>query len=292
MCIRDREKPVLGGFDRKDYTSKRIFATSHDGEKVPIMLVYKTALFKESTCPCLLYAYGAYGYSTDAWFSTARLSLLNRGFVFAVANVRGGDEMGRQWYKDGAKLKKMNTFLDFIACSKHLVDEGIAAKGKLHAYGASAGGLLIGAVVNMAGSLYHGAIADVPYVDAVTTMLDDTIPLTTGEYDEWGNPNDKIYYDYIKSYSPYDNVDGNKTYPNMLVLTGLNDSQVQYWEPAKWVAKLRAEVPEFSKSNGKIKLYLHTDMDVGHGGPSGRFKPLREVALKYAFLLNLEGITK
>ena len=245
---------------------------------VPISLVYKKGLKKDGSNPLVLYGYGSYGSSMDAYFSTARLSLLNRGFVWAVAHIRGGEEMGRQWYEDGKLLKKKNTFLDFIYCGKYLVSEGFTNNDKMFAMGGSAGGLLVGAVANMAPEMWKGIIAQVPFVDVVTTMLDDTIPLTTGEYDEWGNPNEKEYYDYMKSYSPYDNVE-RKAYPAMLVTTGLHDSQVQYWEPAKWVAKLR----EMKTDNNP--LYLKTDMDFGHGGASGRFEGIKEIALEYAFVL-------
>jgi oligopeptidase B len=278
-----KEQEVLGGkFDKNNYTSKRIWATATDGTKVAISLVYRkdTKLNKET--PLLLYGYGSYGITLNPSFSTTRLSLLDRGFVYAIAHVRGGQYLGRPWYEDGKLLKKKNTFTDFIDCSKFLIAEGYTSSEHLYAMGGSAGGLLMGAVVNMAPELYNGVIAAVPFVDVVTTMLDDSIPLTTGEYDEWGNPNELEYYNYIKTYSPYDNV-ADHDYPNMLVTTGLHDSQVQYWEPAKWVAKLR----EY-KTDDNI-LLLHTNMEAGHGGASGRFEALKEVAQEYAFILDLEG---
>ena len=279
-----KEQEVLGdNFDKSDYLSERVWATASDGTKIPMSLVYKKGMKKNSQNPLLQYAYGSYGSTTDPSFSSTRLSLLDRGFVFVISHVRGGEYLGRQWYEDGKLFKKKNTFTDFIACSKFLIDEGYTSAEHLYAYGGSAGGLLMGAIVNEAAELYNGVIAAVPFVDVVTTMLDDSIPLTTGEYDEWGNPNEKDYYHYIKSYSPYDNVES-KAYPNMLVTTGLNDSQVQYWEPAKWVAKLR----EF-KTNNNL-LFLDTNMDAGHGGSSGRFEALKETAKDYAFILDLEGI--
>ena len=230
------------------------------------------------------YAYGSYGSTVDPYFSTIRLSLLNRGFIYAISHVRGGEYLGRPWYEDGKLLNKKNTFTDFIACSVHLIKERFTSSKHLYAMGGSAGGLLMGVVINEAPELYNGVVAAVPFVDVITTMLDDSIPLTTGEYDEWGNPNDKLYYDYMKSYSPYDNVTS-KSYPNMLVTAGLHDSQVQYWEPAKWVAKLR----ELKTDNNQ--LYLKTNMDAGHGGASGRFESLKEDAEEFAFLLDLEGIS-
>jgi len=251
--------------------------------KVPISLVYKKGITLNGENPLLLYAYGSYGSTTDPSFSSIRLSLLNRGFVYAIAHVRGGEYLGRQWYENGKLLSKLNTFHDFIDCSKYLIEQQYTSNKHLYAYGGSAGGLLVGAVINMNPELYHGVLAAVPFVDVVTTMLDDTIPLTTGEYDEWGNPNVLEYYNYMKSYSPYDNIEA-QSYPNMLVTTGLYDSQVQYWEPAKWVAKLR------DLKKDKNKLLFHIDMDSGHGGASGRFESLKEVALEYVFLLDLEGI--
>jgi len=280
-----KQQEVLGGYDAKDYVSERVFATAKDGTKIPIALVYKKGLDKNGKAPLLLYAYGSYGSSTDATFSSPRLSLLNRGFVFAIANIRGGEEMGRQWYEDGKLMKKKNTFTDFISAGEYLVDQKFTSKDHLYAHGGSAGGLLMGAVANMAPDLWNGIIADVPFVDVVNTMLDESIPLTTNEFDEWGNPKKKDAYDYMKSYSPYENVE-KKAYPNMLVTTGLHDSQVQYFEPAKWVAKLRA-----TKTDKNV-LLLKTNMEFGHGGASGRFDYLKDVSLRWAFLCALEGIEK
>lgn len=280
-----KQQEVLGGYDAKDYVSERVFATAKDGTKIPIALVYKKGLDKNGKAPLLLYAYGSYGSSTDATFSSPRLSLLNRGFVFAIANIRGGEEMGRQWYEDGKLMKKKNTFTDFISAGEYLVDQKFTSKNHLYAHGGSAGGLLMGAVANMAPDLWNGIIADVPFVDVVNTMLDESIPLTTNEFDEWGNPKKKDAYDYMKSYSPYENVE-KKAYPNMLVTTGLHDSQVQYFEPAKWVAKLRA-----TKTDKNV-LLLKTNMEFGHGGASGRFDYLKDVSLRWAFLCALEGIEK
>jgi oligopeptidase B len=248
-------------------------------------MVYRKGIVKNGKNPLLLYAYGSYGYSMDDTFSTSRLSLLDRGFIFAIAHIRGGEELGRTWYEDGKLMKKKNTFTDFIDCSKFLIEQKFTSPQHLYAEGGSAGGLLMGAIVNMAPQLYHGIVAQVPFVDVITTMLDDSIPLTTGEYDEWGNPNEMKAYQYMKSYSPYDNVVAQE-YPNMYVSTGLHDSQVQYWEPAKWVAKLRA-----SKTDDNV-LYLNTNMDAGHGGASGRFEALKEVAKEFSFLLELEKIEK
>lgn len=281
-----KEQEVLGGtFDKNNYESERIWATAADGTKVPVSLVYKKGIKKDGKNPLLQYGYGSYGATIDPYFSTTRLSLLDRGFIFAIAHIRGGEYLGRQWYEDGKLLKKINTFTDFIDVSKHLISEGYTSPEHLYAMGGSAGGLLMGAVMNMAPELYNGIVAAVPFVDVVTTMLDDSIPLTTGEYDEWGNPNEKESYFYMKSYSPYDNVEA-KAYPNTLVTTGLHDSQVQYWEPAKWVAKLRE-----LKTDDNIILF-RTNMDAGHGGASGRFEALKETAMDYAFLLDLEGITE
>lgn len=279
-----KEQQVLGGkFDKHNYTEERVWAVAKDGTKVPISMVYRKGLKKNGKNPLLLYAYGSYGASMDAYFSSTRLSLLDRGFVYAIAHIRGGEDLGRKWYEDGKLLKKKNTFTDFIDCSKFVIKEGYTSPEHLYAEGGSAGGLLMGAVVNMASELYHGVIAQVPFVDVVTTMLDETIPLTTGEYDEWGNPNVKKYYDYMKSYSPYDNVKA-QVYPNLYISTGLHDSQVQYWEPAKWVAKLRA-----TKTDSNF-LYLDTNMEAGHGGASGRFEALKELAKEFSFLLDLEKI--
>lgn len=281
-----KEQEVLGGkFDKNNYASERVWATARDGVKVPISMVYKKGMQKNGKNPMLLYGYGSYGATIDPSFSTTRLSLLDRGFIFAIVHVRGGEYLGRQWYENGKLLNKKNTFTDFIDATKYLISEKYSSPEHTYAMGGSAGGLLMGAVINMAPELYNGVIAAVPFVDVVTTMLDDSIPLTTGEYDEWGNPNKKEYYDYMKSYSPYDNVTAQK-YPNLLVTTGLHDSQVQYWEPAKWVAKLR------ELKTGDNKILFHTNMEAGHGGASGRFEALKEVAEEYAFLLDLEGITQ
>ncbi|MCH4823270.1 S9 family peptidase [Gramella lutea] len=281
-----KEQEVLGGkFDKNNYVSERLWATAEDGTKVPVSLVYRKGIKKDGSNPLLQYAYGSYGSTIDPYFSSVRLSLLDRGFIYAIAHIRGGEYLGREWYEDGKLFTKRNTFTDFIDVSKFLINENYTNSKHLYAMGGSAGGLLMGAVINMAPQLYNGVIASVPFVDVVTTMLDDSIPLTTGEYDEWGNPNNKNYYEYMKSYSPYDNVVA-QDYPNMLVTTGLHDSQVQYWEPAKWVAKLRE-----LKTDDNI-LLLHTNMDAGHGGASGRFEALKEVAEEYAFLLDLEGISE
>ncbi len=275
-----KQEEIVGGYDSKEYSCERLWITSRDGIKVPISLVYKKNLYIKGESPLLLYGYGSYGHSIDPAFGVARLSLLNRGFVFAIAHIRGGEEMGRKWYEDGRQLKKMNTFFDFIDCGEYLVKHSYCHPNKLFAMGGSAGGLLMGAIMNLAPQLWAGVVAAVPFVDVLTTMLDDTIPLTTGEYDEWGNPNNKEFYDYIAKYSPYDNV-SKKEYPSLLVTTGLHDSQVQYWEPAKWVAKLR-----MSKTD-KNPLYLRTNMEAGHGGASGRFRRFEEIAFEYAFLLTL-----
>lgn len=281
-----KEQEVLGvDFDKENYTTERIWATAEDGTKIPVSLVYRKDLKKDGSNPLLQYAYGSYGSTIDPYFSSVRLSLLDRGFIYAIAHIRGGEYLGRAWYEDGKLLKKKNTFTDFIDVSKYLITKGYTSNEHLYAMGGSAGGLLMGAIINMAPELYNGIIAAVPFVDVVTTMLDDSIPLTTGEYDEWGNPNEEEYYNYMLSYSPYDNVK-KQDYPNMLVTTGLHDSQVQYWEPAKWVAKLR----ELKTDNNK--LLLHINMEAGHGGASGRFEALKEVAEEYAFLLDLEGITE
>lgn len=279
--LRKRQE-VLGGYDPKNYVTERLYVTARDGVKVPVSLVYKKGFEKNGKKPLLLYGYGSYGNSIEPSFNSNRLSLLDRGFAYAIAHIRGGEEMGRQWYEDGKLFKKMNTFTDFIDCADYLIKEHYTDSSHLYALGGSAGGLLMGAVVNMRPGLWNGVIAAVPFVDVVTTMLDESIPLTTGEFDEWGNPKKKEYYDYMKSYSPYDNVTA-KAYPNMLVTTGLHDSQVQYWEPAKWVAKLR------ELKTDHHTLLMHTDMEAGHGGASGRFKSLEDVALQYAFLLGLEG---
>lgn len=278
-----KREEVVGDFDPANYQSEWLWAEARDGTKVPISLVYRKDLRKEGPQPLLLYGYGSYGASMNPYFSSVRLSLLDRGFIYAIAHIRGGQEMGRQWYEDGKLLKKKNTFTDFIDCAEHLIKEGYTNSDQLFAMGGSAGGLLMGAVLNMRPDLWKGVIAAVPWVDVVTTMLDDSIPLTTSEYDEWGNPNDKEYYDYMLSYSPYDNVEA-KDYPAMLVTTGLHDSQVQYFEPTKWVAKLRAMKTDDNP------LILDVDMASGHGGTTGRFKRHKRTALEYAFMLDLLGI--
>ncbi|RZN83499.1 MAG: S9 family peptidase [Winogradskyella sp.] len=279
-----KEQEVLGeDFSKDNYVSERIYATAKDGVKIPISLVYKKGTKRSADTPLLLYSYGSYGSSSEPFFSTDRLSLLNRGFIYAMAHIRGGQEMGRHWYEDGKLLKKKNTFTDFIAAGEYLVAENYTSSEHLYAMGGSAGGLLMGAVVNMKPDLWNGVVAAVPFVDVISTMMDETIPLTTFEFDEWGNPKDKEYYDYMKSYSPYDNVEA-KDYPNMLITTGYWDSQVQYWEPAKWTAKLR----EYKTDNNM--LVLDCDMETGHGGASGRFDRYKRTALYYAFLLNLEEL--
>jgi oligopeptidase B len=278
-----KQQEVVGDFDPKNYKTERLYATAKDGIKIPISLVYRKGFEKNGDNPCLLYGYGSYGASMDPYFSSVRLSLLDRGFVFAIAHIRGGQEMGRWWYEDGKLLKKKNTFTDFIACAEHLIAEKFTSAEKLFANGASAGGLLMGAVVNMRPDLFKGIIAGVPWVDVITTMLDDSIPLTTAEFDEWGDPKKKEYYDYMLSYSPYDNVEA-KDYPAMMVTTGLHDSQVQYFEPAKWVAKLRT-----MKTDDNL-LILDTDMTSGHGGASGRFQRYKRTALMYTFMLDQLGI--
>lgn len=278
-----KQQEVIGSFNLDNYTSERVTVRAKDGTMIPLSIVYKKGFKKNSTRPFLLYGYGSYGYSMDPYFSSARLSLLDRGFGFAIAHIRGGQEMGRQWYENGKFLNKKNTFTDFIDCGEYLVKEGYAAKDKLFAQGGSAGGLLMGAVMNMSPDLWKGILAAVPFVDVVSTMLDESIPLTTGEFDEWGNPKDKSYYDYMKSYSPYDNIEP-KNYPATLVTTGYWDSQVQYWEPMKWVAKMRM------MKTDKNPLLLYCNMETGHGGASGRFKKLRETAMEYAFLIDLAGL--
>ena len=278
-----KQQEVLGGkFRPENYISERIWAPSRDGKnRIPISLVYHKDTKKNPENPLLLYGYGSYGHTVDASFSNVRLSLLDRGFVYAIAHVRGGEYLGREWYEDGKMLSKKNTFFDFIDAAKYLISAQYTSEKHLYAMGGSAGGLLMGAIINYEPNLFHGVVAQVPFVDVVTTMLDESIPLTTGEYDEWGNPNSRKYYDYIKSYSPYDNVEV-KDYPHLLITTGLHDSQVQYWEPAKWTAKLRE-----LKTDDNI-LIFKTDMSSGHGGASGRFESLKEDALEYAFLLKLE----
>ena len=278
-----KQQEVLGGkFLSKNYISERVWGVSRNGEtKIPISLVYHKDTPKSEKTPLLLYGYGSYGHTVDASFSSVRLSLLDRGFIYAIAHIRGGEYLGRGWYENGKMLKKKNTFYDFIDAAKFLIKENYTSSNHLYAMGGSAGGLLMGVVINEESELFNGIVAQVPFVDVVTTMLDESIPLTTGEYDEWGNPNDKEYYEYMKSYSPYDNIT-EKSYPNMLVTTGLHDSQVQYWEPAKWVAKLR----DLKKDNNV--LIFKTDMTSGHGGASGRFESLKEEALEYAFLLIID----
>jgi oligopeptidase B len=278
-----KQETVLGDFSVENYQSERVFVTARDGAKIPLSIVYRKGFKKDGNQPLVLYGYGSYGYSMDPFFSSGRLSLLDRGFVFVIAHIRGGEEMGRYWYDDGKLLKKKNTFQDFIDCAEYVLAEKYTSKEKLFAMGGSAGGLLMGAVVNMRPDLWKGILAAVPFVDVITTMLDDSIPLTTFEYDEWGNPNELEYYNYMKSYSPYDNVEA-KDYPTMLITTGLHDSQVQYWEPAKWVARLRV------LKTDNHPLYLYTNMDAGHGGASGRFKRFKETAMEYAFLLDQSGI--
>ncbi|MDX1532242.1 MAG: S9 family peptidase, partial [Rhodothermales bacterium] len=289
MATRERvlmkRAEVLGGFDPADYRAERLTVEARDGARVPVTLVYHADRYrKDGTGPLLLYGYGSYGSSVPPGFSAERLSLLDRGFAFAIAHVRGSQTLGRRWYEAGKLLNKKNTFHDFVDVGEHLVEAGYADPERLYAMGASAGGLLMGAVMNLRPDLFSGIVAHVPWVDVVTTMLDDTIPLTTNEYDEWGDPNDPAYYAYMLSYSPYDNVEA-KAYPSVLVTTGLHDSQVQYWEPAKWVAKLRK-----LKTDENL-LLLHTDMGAGHGGASGRYDRYRETARDYAFLLHLAGLT-
>lgn len=274
---------VDDAFKVENYTLERLFATATDGTKVPVSLVYKKGVEKNGKNPLLLYAYGSYGNSMEPTFSSTRLSLLDRGFIYAIAHIRGGQEMGRDWYEDGKLLKKKNTFTDFIDVGQFLIDENFTNSNQLYAYGGSAGGLLMGAVLNMQPDMWNGVVAAVPFVDVVSTMLDETIPLTTFEFDEWGNPKNKEYYNYMKSYSPYDNVEA-KDYPNILITTGYWDSQVQYWEPAKWIAKLRE-----LKTDDNL-LIMECNMETGHGGASGRFERYKTQALTYAFLLDLEGI--
>jgi oligopeptidase B len=279
-----KQEEVVGGtFDPAHYEAKRLYATADDGKKIPMSVVYRKGTELDGQNPTLLYGYGSYGHTIDPSFRSHRLSLLDRGFIFAIAHIRGSQVYGRPWYEDGKLLKKKNTFTDFNDCAEYLIRENYTSPEHLYAMGGSAGGLLMGAVINLQPELYHGVIAAVPFVDVVTTMLDEDIPLTTGEYDEWGNPNEKEYYDYMLSYSPYDQVEA-KEYPNLLVTTGLHDSQVQYWEPAKWVAKLRD-----MKTDDHL-LLMYCNMETGHGGASGRFEAYKETAMEYAFLLSLEGI--
>lgn len=279
-----KREAVLGGYDPANYTAERRLVKARDGKVVPVSLVYRKNLRTTAPQPLVLYGYGAYGASSDPWFSSLRLSLLDRGFIYAIAHVRGGQELGRDWYEQGRMLHKKNTFHDFIDVGEHLVATGYTAADRMYAEGGSAGGLLVAAVVTMRPDLFHGAIAEVPFVDVVTTMLDDTVPLTTFEYDEWGNPADRTHYEYMLSYSPYDNVAAG-AYPHLLVTSGLHDSQVQYWEPAKWVAKIRA-----AKAGDDRRILLRTNMDAGHGGAAGRYQRWREIAFQYAFLLDLAGL--
>jgi oligopeptidase B len=289
MATRERklmkQQEVVGGHQPENYQSERVYATAKDGTKVPVSLVYKKGTKLDGSAPTLLYAYGSYGATMDAGFSSTRLTLLDRGFIYAIAHIRGGQEMGRHWYEDGKLLKKKNTFTDFIDCGDYLIAQKYTSNEKLFAMGGSAGGLLMGAITNMRPDLWRGVVSAVPFVDVITTMLDETIPLTTFEFDEWGNPKNKEYYDYMKSYSPYDNIEA-KNYPNILVTSGYWDSQVQYWEPAKYVAKMR------EMKTDKNLLLFWCNMDAGHGGKSGRFEALKEVALEYAFMFDLVGIKK
>ena len=279
-----KQREVLGGYDQNLYKSERIFATGHDGVEIPISMVYKKDQIKmDGTNPLYLYVYGAYGHSIDPYFSSSRLSLMDRGFIYCIAHVRGGGEMGRKWYDDGKLLQKKNTFLDLISCAEHLIENNYTSSDNLVVSGASAGGLTVGAAMNMRPDLFEIVIADVPFVDVINTMMDPSIPLTVPEYLEWGNPNEQKYYDFIRSYSPYDNVEA-KEYPTLLITTSLNDSRVQYWEPAKWTAKLRD-----MKTDDNI-LLLKTNMGAGHGGASGRYDYLKEIAFEYVFILDHFGI--
>jgi oligopeptidase B len=278
-----KQKPVLGGYDPANYETERIFAPAEDGTEVPVSLVYRKGFARDGSSPLLLYGYGSYGSSMDPGFNSSRLSLLDRGFVFAIAHVRGGQEMGRQWYEDGKFLKKKNTFTDFVACARHLIDEGYTSRERLAIMGRSAGGLLIGAVLNLAPELFKVAVAGVPFVDVVTTMMDESIPLTVGEFEEWGNPRDEKYYDYMLSYSPYDNVEA-REYPHLLVTAGLNDPRVAYWEPAKWTAKLRR-----LKTDDNV-LLLKTFMGAGHFSSSGRYDYLKDLVFEFAFIMDMLGI--
>jgi oligopeptidase B len=278
-----QHKVLDTNFEKNNYVTERVWADSRDGNKIPISLIYKKGVEKDGSNPLLLYGYGSYGNTIDPSFSISRLSLLDRGFIYAISHVRGSEYLGRDWYENGKLLNKKNTFYDFIDSTKFLISQGYTSAEHSYAYGGSAGGLLMGSIINMAPELYNGVIAAVPFVDVITTMLDETIPLTTSEYDEWGNPNKKKYYDYMMSYSPYDNVSKLK-YPNLLVTTGLHDSQVQYWEPAKWVAKLR----DYKLDDNY--LFLNTNMETGHGGSSGRFEAIKDLAKEYAFILDLENI--
>jgi oligopeptidase B len=278
-----KQEEVFGGYDPSLYESERIFARASDSTMIPISLVHKKGMIKNGKNPLLLYGYGSYGSSSEPGFSSNRLSLLDRGFIYAIAHIRGGQEMGRYWYDQGKLLNKRNTFTDFIACAEYLIAQEYTSNDKLVINGGSAGGLLMGAVTNMRPDLLKAVVAGVPFVDVINTMLDPSIPLTVIEYEEWGNPNDKEYYDYVKSYSPYDNVEA-KDYPNILITAGLNDPRVHYWEPAKWTAKLRA-----LKTDDNL-LLLKTNMDAGHSGASGRYDYLKEIAFQYAFIFNVLGI--
>lgn len=286
--MNSRERSLLkriavgGGYDPANYTTERMYATARDGKRVPVSILYRKGFKRDGTAPLLLYAYGSYGSSSDPGFNSSVISLVDRGFAYAIAHIRGGQELGRQWYEHGKLLNKKNTFTDYIDVAEHLIAHKYADPKNVFGYGGSAGGLLMGAVMNMRPDLFKGIVARVPFVDVITTMLDASIPLTTFEYDEWGNPADRQYYDYMLSYSPYDNVEA-KEYPHLLVTTGLHDSQVQYWEPAKWVARLRA------KKKGDQLILMRTNMEAGHGGQSGRFRREKETALMYAFLLDLAG---
>ncbi len=276
-----KQRPIPGDFDSADYATERLWVPTRDGVQIPVSILYRKGLAKNNVNPTLIHGYGSYGISSKGYFRSNVFSLVDRGFIFALAHVRGGSEMGRTWYEQGRQLNKKNSFTDFIEVTRHLIVNGYTSPEHLYARGGSAGGLLVGAVANMAPELYNGIIAEVPFVDVVTTMLDESIPLTTSEYDEWGNPIDKGYFDYMLSYSPYDNVEA-QDYPNMLITAGLHDSQVQYWEPAKWTAKLREH------NTGDNMILLYTNMAAGHGGASGRFQALREEAMQYAFVLMVE----
>ena len=283
--IKKTQEILDSNFKKENYTSKRLWAKSRDGTSLPISIIHRNDISINSNTPLLLYAYGSYGYTIDPYFSSLRLSLLDRGFIFAIAHVRGGEYLGRKWYDNGKLLNKKNTFFDFIDCSKHMIENNYTSSSHLYAMGGSAGGLLMGVIINNSPSLYKGIVAQVPFIDVITTMLDDKIPLTTGEYDEWGNPNEITYYNYIKTYSPYDNIK-KQVFPNILITSGLYDSQVQYWEPTKWIAKIR------EYNTGDNKFFLKTNMQAGHSGSSGRFNSIKEVAEVYVFLLELEGISK
>ena len=283
--IKKTQEILDSNFKKENYTSKRLWAKSRDGTSLPISIIHRNDISINSNTPLLLYAYGSYGSTIDPYFSSLRLSLLDRGFIFAIAHVRGGEYLGRKWYDNGKLLNKKNTFFDFIDCSKHMIENNYTSSSHLYAMGGSAGGLLMGVIINNSPSLYKGIVAQVPFIDVITTMLDDKIPLTTGEYDEWGNPNEITYYNYIKTYSPYDNIK-KQVFPNILITSGLYDSQVQYWEPTKWIAKIR------EYNTGDNKFFLKTNMQAGHSGSSGRFNSIKEVAEVYVFLLELEGISK